>query len=205
MIDSGLMQDGAPLVGVDYGSKLAGTTVMAYSQDREELRFLASRKGEDSDVFLQKLLAGLRPERVFIDAPLSLPGVYRALPGYTNYFYREADRKLKAMSPMFLGGLTARAMQLSTALEKENIHFLEVYPAALARHLGMPSQGYKKQKEAFFTLKEQLMEKYHLKFPEGMPYSWHYFDALLAFLSGLRFERQIVMVEGDEAEGLVYI
>lgn len=199
------MQDKAPLVGIDYGSKLAGTTVMAYSHDRQEVRFLSSRKGEDADAFLLKLLRGLRPDQVFMDAPLSLPGVYKGLPGFSDYFYRQADRNLKAMSPMFLAGLTARAMQLSTTLKKEGIHCFEVYPAALAAYLNFQSQGYKKQKEALFNLKGQLIEKYHLKFPDGLPNSWHYFDALLALLSGLRYEQQLVKREGVEEEGLIYV
>jgi predicted nuclease with RNAse H fold len=199
------MQDKAPLVGIDYGSKLAGTTVMAYSHDRQEVRFLSSRKGEDADAFLLKLLRGLHPDQVFMDAPLSLPGVYKGIPGFSDYFYRQADRSLKAMSPMFLGGLTARAMQLSTALEKEGIDCMEVYPAALAAYLNFQSRGYKKQKEAFFNLKGQLIEKYHLKFPDGFPNSWHYFDALLALLSGLRYEQHLIRQEGSEEEGFIYV
>lgn len=199
------MQNQVPLVGIDYGSKLAGTTVLAYSHDREEVRFLASQKGEDADAFLLKMLRGLGAEQVFIDAPLSLPGVYKKLPGYSDFFYRQADRALKAMSPMFLGGLTARAMQLSAQLVQENIHFFEAYPAALARHHDFHSRGYKKQKEAFFSLKEQLVEIYHLKLPSGLPYSWHYFDALLSFATGLRTEHQLVMREGNEEEGFIYV
>lgn len=199
------MQDPAPLVGIDYGSKLAGTTVLAYSQDRQEVRFLASQKGEDADVFLLKMLRSLGPKQIFIDAPLSLPGVYKELPGFDDFFYRQADRSLKAMSPMFLGGLTARAMQLCRQLAKENIRCFEVYPGGLARHHDFHAKGYKKQKEAFFSLKEQLVEIYHLKLPSGMPYSWHYFDALLAFVTGLRTEQQQVMREGVEEEGFIFI
>lgn len=199
------MQDQAPLAGIDYGSKLAGTTVLAYSHDRQEVRFLASQKGEDADAFLLKMLRSLGPEQIYIDAPLSLPGVYKGLPGFNDFFYRQADRSLKAMSPMFLGGLTARAMQLTSQLAKENIRSFEAYPAALARHHGFHSKGYKKEKEAFFSLKEQLIEIYHLKLPSGLPYSWHYFDALLALVTALRTEQQVVMCEGAEEEGFIFI
>lgn len=192
------------MVGIDYGSKLAGTTVLAFSPDRQEVRFVASRKGEDADAFLVKMLRDLKPAQIFIDAPLSLPGIYKGLPDYNDFFYRQADRALNAMSPMFLGGLTARAMQLAAQLVQEEMECFEAYPAALARHYGFLSRGYKKQKEAFFSLKEQLIEIYHLELPSGLPYSWHYFDALLALVTGLRFERQIVMVEGAEEEGLIY-
>lgn len=198
------MQDQAPLVGIDYGSKLAGTTVLAYSHDRQEVRFVASRKGEDADVFLLRMLLDLKPAQIFIDAPLSLPGIYKGLPDYNDFFYRQADRTLKAMSPMFLGGLTARAMQLSARLAQEGMDCFEAYPAALARHYGFQSRGYKKVKEAFFSLKEHLIEIYHLQLPSGLPYSWHYFDALLTLVTGIRFDRQIVMVEGAEEEGLIH-
>ena len=43
--------------------------------------------------------------------------VYRGITGYKIHF-RKADHELKAMSPMFLGGLTARAIELSDKMKK---------------------------------------------------------------------------------------
>lgn len=44
-----------------------------------------------------------------------------------------ADRQAKDMSPMFLGGLTARAIALSKEWRKLGIAVHEAYPAALIR------------------------------------------------------------------------
>lgn len=199
------MESKKPLVGIDYGSKLAGTTVMAWSFNRQDVFFAQSRKGSDADAFLEAEIRRLQPERVFIDAPLSLPGVYKNLPGYDNYFYRQADRELGAMSPLFLGGLTARAMQLAARMAVDKIAFMEAYPAALARELGFKIKGYKKEKASFFALLALLCKDYGLKLPAGLPVSWHYFDALLALVTALRAERQRFMVFGSRKEGLVHV
>lgn len=193
------------LAGIDYGSKLAGTTVLAYSLNGQEVHFLASGKGEDADAFLYRHLLDLRPQLVLIDAPLSLPGVYAKLPGYEDYFFRKADRELKAMSPMFLGGLTARAMQLKDRLSGEDIHCLEGYPAALAYQLGLVGKGYKKEKEHIYLFLRQLADKNHLKIEAESVVSWHAFDALLALLIAFRIENQAVMVWGGSEEGLIYV
>ena len=118
------------LVGIDYGSKLAGTTVLAYTEG-EEIKILQSQKKQDADQFILNFLKISSPELVGIDAPLSLPGAFRAL--NNEFFYREADKELNAMSPMFLGGLTARAMKLSASIP---IRMVEVYLGALARSKG---------------------------------------------------------------------
>ena len=103
------------IFGVDYGSKMAGTTVVAVARERQ-IDLLQSGRKQDADAWLLETAVAQQPDHIFLDAPLSLPGVYRHLPGRSDYFYREADRELQAMSPMFLGGLTARAMQLHERL-----------------------------------------------------------------------------------------
>lgn len=193
------------LAGVDYDSKLAGTSVLAYSPDRQHVHFLASRKGEDADAFLFRHLLELRPQRILLDAPLSLPGVYAKLPGYKDYFFRKADRELKAMSPMFLGGLTARAMQLKERLSGEDIHCQEGYPAALAYHFGLIDKGYKKDKKLISRFMEELIGKYHLKIETEQPLSWHIFDSLLALISAFRVENQEVDIWGSEEEGIICV
>ena len=199
------MEKDRPLVGIDYGSKLAGTTAIAWSFNRQEVFFAQSKKGSDADVFLQSEVARLQPVSIHIDAPLSLPGVYKNISGYENYFYRQADRELGAMSPLFLGGLTARAMQLAARFAVDKIGCIEVYPAALAKELGLKSKGYKKEKSLFFELLAILCQEYQLKLPTDMPLSWHCFDALLALITGLRIERQLVRKYGDSGEGIIYV
>lgn len=56
---------------------------------------------------------------VCIDAPLSLPGVYFDKNKFHDYLYRKCDNACKAMSPMFVGAFTARAIQLQKLLEEK--------------------------------------------------------------------------------------
>jgi uncharacterized protein len=178
-------------VGIDFGAKTAGTTVIAWLE-AESICFAASKKNADADecvlATLRSIAASNQAHRarlvslassadsassasyvssapahelcVCIDAPLSLPGVFTGLAGCDDYFYRASDRALRAMSPMFLGGLTARAMRLANhsasrlarrAAQREHeqndehghIHFYETYPAEAARRLALKEVGYK--------------------------------------------------------------
>ncbi len=192
-------------IGIDYGAKLAGTTVLVYYQDGC-FRFLASTKGQDADLFLEEKISELRPDQVFIDAPLSLPGVYRskALQPEADFFYRKADREVRAMSPLFLGGLTARAMRLKAQNSAVVKDWLEVYPAYLAKILELKSLGYKKD----MARMEQNLQALSSHLPstkvEPVP-SWHHFDALLAWLSGLRFQQNQHLSFGDQEEGMILV
>lgn len=187
--------------GIDYGSKLAGTTVICYKTEGR-LTFRQSEKKKDADAFIEQQLQALNLEVVFIDAPLSLPMVYQNPMQGDDFFYRTCDRDLQAMSPMFLGGLTARAMKLRH--RNASIEFYEAYPAALARNLEINSLGYKKDKQHIHMLAEKLQQFYSLEF-ETMPQNWHQFDALLAYLIGLRFERGEAESFGNPDEGLVWV
>ena len=118
--------------GIDYGSKLAGTTVICFDEN-EKLNFRQSEKKQDADAFLEKLISEKQPDSVFIDAPLSLPNAYFGKG--EDYFYRKCDREVGGMSPMFLGGLTARAIKLKSKSETPECPFYEIYPAQLVRVL----------------------------------------------------------------------
>ncbi len=65
------------LIGIDYGSKLAGTTALAYLSPTGVAIPLQSTAKKDADAFILQHLESLPPHQVFIDAPLSLPGKYR--------------------------------------------------------------------------------------------------------------------------------
>jgi len=191
-------------VGIDYGSKLAGTTVLAYAQ-KGRLFFLQSERKKDADAFLRKHLLEIKPTQIFIDAPLSLPLVYRSPDQADDFFYRKADRQLKAMSPMFLGGLTARAMRLSSIIgSEEPLVFRETYPAYLAKILELPSVSYKKDAQSLLPLSKQLSDQFGLDLVHP-PANWHQFDALLAYLSGLRYQQGAHLVFGDSQEGLIFV
>ena len=194
-----------PLIGIDYGSKLSGNTVIAYvSQGRLCVEQVAPKK--DADQFLIKWIETHRPGKVFIDAPLSLPGVFTKPEKYTDYFYRRADRELKAMSPMFLGGLTARAMKLQSQWSALPIDFVETYPGYLARKILFPEEkSYKKERDKIpaFVQKLALL----LPFPLARPQipNWHQVDALLAFFSAWRAQEGKAQCFGDPEEGLIVV
>jgi len=195
------------LCGVDYGSKLAGTTVVCtLNAPTGQVHFQKSAPKEDADAFLRNSLRQAGPAFIFLDAPLSLPGVYRGLPGCRDYFYREADRQLGAMSPMFLGGLTARAMQLTDTLRQNGLVVHETYPAAQARRLNLHSAGYKQEPAALVPVLEQIQQNHPSLFlaTADLP-SWHHVDALLALLAAVRFTRGEHVVYGNGVEGEIII
>jgi predicted nuclease with RNAse H fold len=186
--------------GIDYGSKLAGTTVICAVDDAMHCIFYASLKGSDADAFIKETIVKLDIPEVFLDAPLSLPGKYFGKGD--SYFYRLADVELKAMSPMFLGGLTARAMQLKQDLDALNIKVHETYPSALVKELNFQHYSKKGDKNelALFLQNLHLQE---LSFDVSKITNWHHVDALLAAFSGYRFSNNEAKQIGNPAEGLI--
>ena len=185
---------------------MAGTTVLAYLSPQNEVIIEQSQKKSDADRFLKTKLLELPIDQVFIDAPLSLPNVYRFGPkANSDYFYREADRSLQAMSPMFLGGLTARAIKLKDSFRSEPIRFYETYPAHLAKLLELPKDQYKKNKTTPESLKAVLLKT--TQFPYLLPQleNWHQFDAILALISGWRFVNDQALVFGTKEEGQIWV
>ncbi len=170
-----------------------------------EVRFSASEK-KSADNFLMQHIQQLQPEAIFLDAPLSLPGVYRFPDGYTDYFYRKCDRQFNAMLPMFLGGLTARAMKLKASLQAKGVPVYETYPSAQARRMNLYESGYKQLKENMAVVNQIICTSYPnliLQLPDLT--SWHHIDALLALIAGMRFCEGVYKVYGDEQEGVIII
>lgn len=202
------------LIGVDYGAKLAGTTVIAELHKGQALATISlrqSNKNEDADDMLQGYISSalLRqaPLLIFFDAPLSLPGVYTQPQNYTDYFYRAGDKLLHAMSPMFLGGLTARAMRLKALFNQEQVRFFETYPAAQAKRLALKALDYKGDKAAIpavWAAIQSAPEWQGIDTVAVTPQNWHQVDALLALLGALRYVHQTHTCVGDEAEGAIY-
>ena len=146
--------------GIDFGSKLTGNTVIAIFQN-SSIIFMDVDKGVDCDSFILNAADHFKPSHVFIDAPLSLPGVYKNIHGCNNYHFRQADLDLKAMSPMFLGGLAARAIQLKTQLEEKGMEVFETYPRILANRFDLPSRGYKGSIQGLKCCRTQVVERFH--------------------------------------------
>jgi predicted nuclease with RNAse H fold len=151
-------------------------------------------------------VSDIKPIYVFIDAPLSLPGVYSRMADYSDYFFRKADKQLQAMSPMFLGGLTARAMKLKNQLAAQQIQVYETYPAAQAAGMGLVEMGYKKQ-ISHLPAVVHIISQHLLPFiPDSNTLtSWHQVDALLALLGAVRFMNGEHQVFGDAGEGLIIV
>ena len=193
------------IAGIDYGSRLAGTTRIAWINEKGGVEGMASQKGQDADDLILSWAAQTRPTRVFLDAPLSLPRIYRFPATEGDYFYREADRTLRAMSPLFLGGLTARAMQLRAQLAQVGIPVFEVYPAYLARVLGIRGRGYKEKGIHPVGLVRELSPACPFALEQLSIQDWHAFDAALALWSGWRFAQGEALSFGDPDEGLIHV
>ena len=194
-----------PFLGIDYGSKLAGTTVVAFANNRSIVDFKTSEKKKDADKFLIKIVNELKPEFIFLDAPLSLPGVYTNPEKFDDYFYRKGDKILKGMSPMFLGGLTARAMRLKRAFENKGIKVIEIYPAIHAQRLELKAYNYKKQLQYIPDVLAILQHNLPLKVDWTSIKTWHQVDALLAYYAGSRYINGDAESFGDADEGMIWV
>jgi len=183
-------------LGIDFGAKLAGTTAVCFAMDGQ-LQLLQSAKKQDTDAWLRRIIAEQNPNTAFMDAPLSLPSVYTGFG--SDFHYRACDRAVGAMSPMFLGGLTARAMQLRAAFPELLFH--EAYPAQLVRTCWPSGLFYKNDLSSFLV---NLAEMLPLPFAK-QPENWHQVDAALAWLTGWRHGRGEALSFGNEDEGVIWV
>lgn len=185
------------LAGIDYGSKMAGTTSICWSKDHS-LVIEQSQKKQDADQFLADQFHTHHFDLIAIDAPLSLPAVYHQ-PDETDYFFRTADREVGAMSPMFLGGLTARAMRLRATFASADRTFIECYPAGLVRQLKL-DEYYKKDLALFAAQLAAFL-------PTNVPdfNNWHQADSVLAWLSAYRFRTGTHLSFGRKSEGVIIL
>lgn len=192
------------IAGIDYGKKMNGTTVLCTLKGNE-VSFRASPIKQDADEFLLSQLHGLNPDSIFIDVPLSIPGVYWLNSNFDNYFFREADQAVRAMSPMFLGGLTARGIRIKDMLLRNGFQCYEVYPSRLAYEFGLSELGYKDKKADIAQVVQKLKPYLPLNIFEEALTSWHHVDALLASISGLRYHHNAHSAFGNEREGLIIV
>tara|TARA_B110000503_G_C7166513_1_gene422139 strand:+ start:4904 stop:5491 length:588 start_codon:yes stop_codon:yes gene_type:complete len=194
------------IIGIDFGAKMAGTTVIARMYDHNKVDFFASAKNQDADQFIKDFIESNEDVWLaYLDAPLSLPKVYSQDGTDGNYFYREADKATGAMSPMFLGGLTARAMKLSVELTKLGVKVVETYPSKLAEVLKLKDKNYKKDRHQIAALCEELKEVSGFLFDNEQVETWHHFDSLLCLYSAKRHEIQAAMIFGNIEEGTITV
>lgn len=184
-------------VGIDFGARSSGNTVVCVHQ-KGLFRFHRSTKDADGDAWLQHCIADLCPQAIYIDAPLSLPGAY--LGKGSDHFFRVADRQAGGMSPMFLGGLTARAMALASGWRRAGIEVYEAYPAALIRHawenLGIRAGA------TIPASKLRIMAGMVL-LPPPEPADRHEADAWLCWVIGHRHQRGEAKAYGTTEEGMI--
>lgn len=192
--------------GIDYGSKLTGNTVIGVFHEGT-IFFLDMKKGVDADSFIINAAEHFKPSKIFIDAPLSLPGVYRNLPGFKNYHFRKADLELKAMSPMFLGGLAARAIELKEHLRSLGLHVFETYPKILANRLKLKDCDYKGSIQNLAGCTDEVLRVLpeSIKVNKEEIKTWHHLDALLALISAINSLFKKPEAFGHREEGLIYI
>lgn len=194
------------LFGIDYGSKRSGNTIIAVFKDMQ-IHFLDTEKGVDADAFIRNAAEHFKPDIVFLDAPLSLPGVYQKIKDCTCYHFRKADKDLKAMSPMFLGGLTARAMELRDHLVKLGSEVFETYPKAQATRYNLQAHGYKSNNLALRLCTEKVADSIlpDVKINRQDIKTWHHLDALLALTSAMYYLQGKVEIFGCPLEGQIFV
>ena len=179
---------------------MTGTTAVCF-EDGGKIQLLQSAKNQNADQFILDLCAKYKPPKIFIDAPLSLPAKILDPTAEGDHFYRECDRLLGAMSPMFLGGLTARAIRLKDQLAAVGIECIETYPAAFVKiAMGSP-KAYKNDLPEFLQALGPFLSLNLTSAPEN----WHQIDALLAWTSGRRHLLKQTQRFGQPIEGVIVI
>ncbi len=190
-------------IGIDYGSKLAGTTVIAYRQNG--LVYLTkSVKNQDADEMIIDFVKEHPVKSVGLDAPLSLPGVYTGLVGFDDYHYRRCDKATKAMSPMFLGGLTARAMKLTSRLGKQGVQVYETYPVYTGKELFSNALGYRSKTPDYEAMIDILKIAGLTLANDTNISTSHDLDSILALKATLSIGTDNQKSIGDPQEGLIY-
>jgi len=194
------------LFGIDFGSRFSGNTVISIFKNNQVF-FLDVDPEVDADAFILNAAKHFNPSMVFIDAPLSLPGRYFCKETFSDYNFRVADKLLSAMSPMFLGGLTARAMHLKDQLTEMGIGVFETYPKVLARRFQLKELGYKSSKLYLPPCREKIKSLFdpNITFSCKDIKTWHHLDALLALMSALNYHLGRHETFGDEREGVIVI
>ncbi|MCX2744741.1 hypothetical protein OO013_12735 [Mangrovivirga sp. M17] len=190
--------EGLPTIsGIDYGSNLSGNTVLCINENNT-LNLYYSKKGRNTDVWLYDLINEKKPSIVGIDSPLSLPGVYTNN-AFEDYFYRQCDRELQAMSPMFIGGLTARSIKLKNQLKQKINRIYEVYPSGYLRSNEFPIL------KRNHTKKEFRDYIFSLDVKNNQIINSHAFDAMIAWIITVKIYLGEATAIGNKKEGLIYV
>ncbi len=131
---------GLVALGIDLaGSPRRSTGACALSGTGDAVSWVLGPDGE-----IDALAAGLRPDVVLVDAPLSLPRGRRTIGDRSGPHFRECDRELRRLGirffPLTLGPmrmLTARGMRLARRLRAMGLRVEEGYPGGAQDLLGI--------------------------------------------------------------------
>lgn len=192
------------ILGIDLGGKSNGHTAACYNMDNK-LHFVRFGSSKNHHAHIVNVVLAQHIDQVFIDAPLSLPGVYKGLHGFNDFHRRSCDKQLAAMSPMFLGGFTASAIELATQLMQHGVEVKEVYPKALAKELQFKTYSRKLKREELLPLAEQALKHVKGFGLQEIPVVMHELDALLAWISGYRYVNSVHTLHGHPEEGLIIV
>ena len=203
MTDLNIFEMQTVIAGVDYGAKLSGNTAVAILK-KGKVELFKTKVKENADDFIVEVLTKHQVKMVFIDAPLSLPRSYQGIKEETvpEFFYRQCDKETGAMSPLFLGGLTARAIALKYLLNQKGIEVYETYPSYLCRLLNINRV---KTADGVFEMFHRIKNELNGLFGNIEPQTIHEIDALLALYSAIRFCQQQHVVLGDASEGEILV
>lgn len=191
------------ILGIDLGNKASGNTALCFL-NQNQLQFIQPAKKVDELNIILEIIKKHNIHLVCIDAPLTLPAVYYQTPEFNDYMYRQCDKICKAMSPMFVGAFTARAIQLKNMLEDKKLQVIEVYPKMLIETLNLKNY-YPKKKDKnisdtlLIKLKSQIPYKY------AKPETLHQLDALLCWQSGFRYLNNQHLAFGHKKEGIIIV
>jgi uncharacterized protein len=203
MTDLNIFEMQTVIAGVDYGAKLSGNTAVAVLK-KGKVELFKTKVKENADDFIVEVLSKHQVKMIFIDAPLSLPRSYQGIKEETEpeFFYRQCDKETGAMSPLFLGGLTARAIALKYCLNRKEIEVYETYPSYLCRLLNIDRV---KTADGVFEMFHRIKNELNGLFGNIEPQTIHEIDALLALYSAIRFCQQQHVVLGDASEGEILV
>jgi uncharacterized protein len=121
-----------------------------------------------------------------------------------EYFYRAVDKQVKAMSPMFLGGLTALAIKLKDEASTFQVALFETYPALFVQHFNLSAHYHKKDISAIPLFIDQLLAQFSIQVSILQLPTWHHVDALIAWYSCYRMAHDQHITFGDD-EGQIFI
>jgi len=191
------------IAGIDYGAQLAGTTAICFGSHERDLEIIKSAKKQSADAMILDFFANNEFSFLGIDAPLSVPPGIKGIGD--QFLFRLCDRQLSAMSPMFLGGLTARAMKLKYELSVNSIsEIIEVYPKALVKEVcNSEIQSIYKSKDHIENCMQKISAQFNINLKSTVN-SWHEVDAVLAWISAYRYSQGKHLSFGDES-GLIIV